>query len=87
MSDGLDPSGRPRLRIHRAEEDAEPAAGRRDSSHVDQATGQLKHPQIITPDQISAQLLSSVSFSDQVTRAVAPPQANVHDVVDALNAR
>ncbi len=87
MNDGLNPSGTPPLRIYGAEQDARRGDAQRDSSHVSQDTAQLKHPQILTPEQICAQLLSSISFSDRVTRAVAPPHANVHDVVDALNAR
>jgi hypothetical protein len=90
MNDGLNPSGRPSLRLYRAEQseqDGRRTDAQRVSQQVSQDTDQLKYPQILTHEQISAELLRPINFSDRVTRAVAPPQANIHDVVDALNAR
>ncbi len=94
MSNGVGPNDKPSLRIYRAGQDArvtgtnaEPAPPHRGSSHVSHDTAQLKHPQILTPEQICAQVLSSISFSDRVTRVVAPAQATLYDVVDALNTR
>lgn len=94
MSNGAGPTDKPSLRIYRAEQDApakitnaQPSSPHRDSSRVSHDTAQLKHPQIITPEQLCAQVLNSISFSERVTRVVAPAQANLYDVVDALNTR
>ena len=59
------------------------------SAHSDKTgadPAQLKHPRLLSPDQIADQFLASISFVG-VTKAVAPPHATITDVVAALNKR
>jgi hypothetical protein len=71
-----------------------PGAAQSPAPSASEQTSQLKHPRgsaqeprTLLLDEIARKFISSINFSDKVTRAVAPDNANLAQVVDALNAR